>query len=201
MWAPAREPERRAQARLGRSERRRARRERAKARLGSGAEAGSRAEARTLESGSAREHRRAGVLAWGASRGERRWRGGTRATQEQEWSPGTEAALEQARACEWSCGCGTWAMKAEQARVRQQEKRSNCARQRRAEQRHAQEECGGKLLRDMRERDGHIDDAAKVFDEMPVRAVLKKARVLLLGEASRVQDAVGRILRRCADAA
>jgi hypothetical protein len=53
----------------------------------------------------------------------------------------------------------------------------------------------------MRERDGRIEDAAKVFDEMPMCAVLKKARVLLLGEASRVQDAVGRILRRCADAA
>jgi hypothetical protein len=61
----------------------------------------------------------------------------------------------------------------------------------RAEQRHAQEECGGKLLREMRERDGCIEDAAKVFDEMPMRAVLKKARVLLLGETSRVQDAVG----------
>jgi hypothetical protein len=43
----------------------------------------------------------------------------------------------------------------------------------------------------MRERDGRIEDAAKVFDKMPMRAVLKKARVLLLGETSRVQDAVG----------
>jgi hypothetical protein len=51
--------------------------------------------------------------------------------------------------------------------------------------------CGGKLLHKMRERDGRIEDAAKVFDEMPMRAVLKNARVLLLGEASRVQDAVG----------
>jgi hypothetical protein len=46
--------------------------------------------------------------------------------------------------------------------------------------------CGGKLLRKMRERDGGIEDAAKVFDEMPMRAVLKNARVLQLGEASRV---------------
>jgi hypothetical protein len=53
----------------------------------------------------------------------------------------------------------------------------------------------------MRERDGRIEDAAKVFGEMPMRVELKKARVLLLGEASRVQDTVGRILRRCADAA
>jgi hypothetical protein len=30
------------------------------------------------------------------------------------------------------------------------------------------------------------------------QAVLKNAKVLLLGEASRVQDAVGRTLRRCA---
>jgi hypothetical protein len=50
----------------------------------------------------------------------------------------------------------------------------------------------------MREHDGHIEDAAKVFDEMPMRAVLKNARVLLLGEASRVQDAVEQMLRRCA---
>jgi hypothetical protein len=58
--------------------------------------------------------------------------------------------------------------------------------------------CGGKLLRKMRERDGRIEDAAQVFDEMPIRAVLENVRVLLLGEASRVQDAVGRMLRRCA---
>jgi hypothetical protein len=61
--------------------------------------------------------------------------------------------------------------------------------------------CGGKLLREMQERDGHIKDAAQVFDKMPIRVVLENARVLLLGEASRVQDVVGRILRRCADAA
>jgi hypothetical protein len=59
--------------------------------------------------------------------------------------------------------------------------------------------CGGKLLRKMRKRDGRIEDAAQVFDEMPMRAVLKNARVLLLGEASRVQDAVGWMLRRCAE--
>jgi hypothetical protein len=53
-------------------------------------------------------------------------------------------------------------------------------------------------LRKVREHDGRIEDAAKVFDEMPMRAVLKNARVLLLGEASRMQDAVGRMLRRCA---
>jgi hypothetical protein len=35
---------------------------------------------------------------------------------------------------------------------------------------------------------------------MPIRVVLENARVLLLGEASRVQDAVGRILRQCTDA-
>jgi hypothetical protein len=59
---------------------------------------------------------------------------------------------------------------------------------------------GGKLLREMQKRDSHILDAAQVFDEMPIRVVLEIARVLLLGEASRVQDAVGWILRRCADA-
>jgi hypothetical protein len=57
---------------------------------------------------------------------------------------------------------------------------------------------GGKLLREMQERDGRIEDAAQVFDEMPIRVVLENARVLLLGEASRVQDAVGWMLRRCA---
>jgi hypothetical protein len=46
--------------------------------------------------------------------------------------------------------------------------------------------CGGKLLRKMRERDGRIEDAAQMFDEMPIRAVLENTRVLLLGEASRV---------------
>jgi hypothetical protein len=60
--------------------------------------------------------------------------------------------------------------------------------------------CGGKRLRKMQERDGRIEDAAQVFDEMPIRVVLENTRVLLLGEASTVQDAVGRILRRCADA-
>jgi ABC-type bacteriocin/lantibiotic exporter with double-glycine peptidase domain len=34
-----------------------------------------------------------------------------------------------------------------------------------------------------------------VFDEMLARAVLKNVRVLLLDEASRVQDAVGRMLQ------
>jgi hypothetical protein len=61
--------------------------------------------------------------------------------------------------------------------------------------------CGGKLLREMQERDGRIEDAAQVFDEMRIRVVLENARVLVLGEASRVQDTVGRILRRCVDAA
>jgi hypothetical protein len=61
--------------------------------------------------------------------------------------------------------------------------------------------CGGKLLREMQERDGHIEDAAQVFDEMPIRGVLENARVLLLGATSRVQDAIGRMLRQCADAA
>jgi hypothetical protein len=48
----------------------------------------------------------------------------------------------------------------------------------------------------MRERDGRIEDAAQVYDEMPICTVLKNARVLLLGEASRVLDAVGRMLQR-----
>jgi hypothetical protein len=61
--------------------------------------------------------------------------------------------------------------------------------------------CGGKLLREMQERDGRIEDVAQMFDEMRIRVVLENTRVLLLGEASRVQDAVGRILRWCADAA
>jgi hypothetical protein len=56
--------------------------------------------------------------------------------------------------------------------------------------------CGGKLFCEMRERDGRIEDAAQVFDEMPIRTVLKDARVLLLDEVSRMQDAVGRMLQR-----
>jgi hypothetical protein len=36
---------------------------------------------------------------------------------------------------------------------------------------------------------------------MLIRVVLEHARVLVLDEESRVQDAVGRMLRRCADAA
>jgi hypothetical protein len=43
----------------------------------------------------------------------------------------------------------------------------------------------------MQERDGRLEDAAQVFDEMSIRVVLENARVLLLSEASRVQDAVG----------
>jgi hypothetical protein len=46
--------------------------------------------------------------------------------------------------------------------------------------------CGGKLLREMQERGGRIEDASKVFDEMPMRTVPKNAKVLLLDEASRV---------------
>jgi predicted ATPase len=52
------------------------------------------------------------------------------------------------------------------------------------------------VMREMRERGGRIKDAVKVFDEMLARAVLKNARVLLLDEVSRVQDAVGRMLQR-----
>jgi pentatricopeptide repeat protein len=47
-------------------------------------------------------------------------------------------------------------------------------------------------------KSGRIEDVAKVFNEMLARAILKNARVLLLDEASRVQDAVGRMLQRCA---
>jgi hypothetical protein len=43
----------------------------------------------------------------------------------------------------------------------------------------------------MQERDGCLEDAAQVFDEMSIHVVLENARALLLGEASRVQDAVG----------
>jgi hypothetical protein len=56
--------------------------------------------------------------------------------------------------------------------------------------------CGGKVLRKMRERDGRIEDAAQVFDEMPIRVVLENARVLLLDKASRVPNAVRRMLQR-----
>jgi hypothetical protein len=45
-------------------------------------------------------------------------------------------------------------------------------------------------MREMRECGGRIEDASKVFDEMPMRTVLKNMKVLLLGEASRVRDAV-----------
>jgi hypothetical protein len=51
----------------------------------------------------------------------------------------------------------------------------------------------------MQDRDGHLEDAAQVFDEMSIRVVLKNARVLLLSEASRVQDAVGRMWQRRAE--
>jgi hypothetical protein len=47
--------------------------------------------------------------------------------------------------------------------------------------------CGGKLLREMQERDGHIKNALEVFDEM-----------LAIGEGESLQDAVGWMLRRCA---
>jgi hypothetical protein len=50
-------------------------------------------------------------------------------------------------------------------------------------------------------RFGRIEDTAQVFDEMLIRTMLKNARVLLLDETSKVQDAVGRILRRCAHVA
>jgi hypothetical protein len=95
----------------------------------------------------------------------------------------------------WRCGqvlsgrsrAGPWA-------------RAGDAGVRRAEQRHAQEELRwNAVARDAGTR-GRIEDAAQVFDEMRIRVVLENARVLLLGEASRVQDAVGRMLRRCADA-
>jgi hypothetical protein len=91
--------------------------------------------------------------------------------------------------------CRCWAAGAERAHEHEQamleyDVPSNGTRRR---------SCGGKLFREMEERDGRIEDAAQVFDEMPMHAVLKNARVLLLGEASRVQDAVGRMLRRCAE--
>jgi hypothetical protein len=104
------------------------------------------------------------------------------------------------RACaRWSAGVGgvgrCWAAGAERAHGHEQAvlecdvpSNGTCRRS-----------CSGKLLRKMRERDGRIEDAAQVFDEMPMRAVLKNARVLLLGEASRVQDTVRWMLRRCAE--
>jgi pentatricopeptide repeat protein len=45
-------------------------------------------------------------------------------------------------------------------------------------------------------RFGRIEDAAQMFNEMPIRTVRKDAMVLLLDEASRMQDAVGRMLQR-----
>jgi hypothetical protein len=69
--------------------------------------------------------------------------------------------------------------------------------------------CDEELLRAMQERGGvdpvyateisewyrfgRVEDEAQVFDEMPIRTVLKDARVLLLDEASRVQGTVGRM--------
>jgi ATP-dependent phosphoenolpyruvate carboxykinase len=49
-------------------------------------------------------------------------------------------------------------------------------------------------------RNDRIENAAQVFDEIRIRVVLENARVLLLSKAPRVQNAVGRMLRRCADA-
>jgi hypothetical protein len=84
--------------------------------------------------------------------------------------------------------CKCWAAGAERAHEREQailkcNVLSNGTRRR---------SCGGELLCEMQERDGRLEDAAQVFDEMSIRVVLKNARVLLLSEASRVQDAVGR---------
>jgi hypothetical protein len=82
--------------------------------------------------------------------------------------------------------CRCWAAGAERAHVFNEcDVPSNGTRRR---------SCGGKLLREMQERDGRIKDAAQVVDEMPIRAVLENARVLLLGEASRMRAA-----RTCAD--
>jgi hypothetical protein len=69
--------------------------------------------------------------------------------------------------------------------------------------------CDEELLRAMQERGGvdpvyateisewyrfgRVEDEAQVFDEMPIRTVLKDVRVLLLDEASRVQGTVGRM--------
>jgi hypothetical protein len=141
----------------------------------------------------------AGDRRWdaGASRGKQRRRSDTQATQEQE-----QRATACARVCAGSVGAGVggvgkcWAAGAEWTHGHEQamlecDVPSNGTRRM---------SCGGKLLREMQERDGHIENAAQVFDEMPIRVVLENARVLLLDEASRVQDAVRRILRRCADA-
>jgi hypothetical protein len=59
--------------------------------------------------------------------------------------------------------------------------------------------CGGELLCEMQERDGRFEDAAQVLDKMTIRVVLENARILLWSEASRVQDAVGRMLQRRAE--
>jgi hypothetical protein len=88
--------------------------------------------------------------------------------------------------------CKCWAAGAERAHEREQailkcNVLSNGTRRR---------SCGGELLCEMQERDGRLEDAAQVFDEMSIRVVLKNARVLLLSEASRVQDAVGRMWQR-----
>jgi hypothetical protein len=99
-----------------------------------------------------------------------------------------------------ACAEVTWQDRSKRGSGNRRKRRSH------AGQRHAQEECGGKLLREMQERDSCVKDATQVFDEMPIRVLLEDARVLPLGEASRVQDAIGRMLRwcaeqRCADAA
>jgi hypothetical protein len=88
--------------------------------------------------------------------------------------------------------CRCWAAGAEQAHGHEQamlecDVPSNSTRRR---------SCGGELLCEMQERDGRLENAAQVFDEMSIHVVLENARVLLLGEASRVQDAVGMMLQR-----
>jgi hypothetical protein len=89
------------------------------------------------------------------------------------------------------------------ARVEQQQRGqarvSGRAGERLMVQAHGQIQATLEVIRELRERDGRIEDAAKMFDEMPMRTVPKNARVLLLDEASRMQDAVGRMLRRCAE--
>jgi hypothetical protein len=117
------------------------------------------------------------------------------------WSGRNVGGTERvARACaRWRAEaggvCRCWAAGAERAHGHEQamleyDVPSNGTRRR---------SCGGKLLREMQERDGRIKDAAQVFNEMPTRVALEDARVLLLGEASRVQDAIGRMLRRCVE--